>query len=348
VSPTVNTQAPSVANITYITITLSVGGSFQRNESRTNYLVNTTSEVSILGDGGSALFTVVPNANSSLRIGHFRVVTDIISLTHFRNILQFSDLRFQSSAAVGRNLRRNLVADGNSSLDLGLGRGQHIYIANLTEADLKSENFIFAQPQEVPAIGNMKETWGPLIAAITVSGCFVLFLIYKFGDMGREFYKTHLLKRMPTDWTAASRSNPTYLSFQDDSFRTSSSFSSARSSVESSEVESYSSSEDCSEEKSEGNEHELNLARKRTMSWNSGDEGDQIIDVPLVRDKSATLSSEFFVPPHETTVNNHRIRTSTRSSDLSSMISSDSCDDISDVMSSYSLSTTDYGEEFDR
>jgi hypothetical protein len=249
--PTVNTQAPSVANITYITITLSVGGTFQRNESHTNYVVNTTSEVSILGDGGSAVFTVVPNANSSLRIGRFRVTTDIISLTHFRNILQFGDLQFQSSAAVGRNLRRNLVADGNSSLDLGLGRGQHIHIANLTEADLRSQNFIFAQPQEIPAIGNMKETWGPLIAAITVSGCFVLFLIYKFGDLGREYYKTHMLKLIPTDWETASHSNPTYLSFQDSfnsaSLKSDSSLSSPQSSYRSGgseESESETNSED--------------------------------------------------------------------------------------------------------
>jgi hypothetical protein len=125
----------------------------------------------------------------------------------------------------------------------------------------------------------MKETWGPLIAAVTASGCFVLFLVYKFGEQGREFYKTHMLKVTPIDWETASHSNPTYLSFLGSSFMSTSSDSS----------ESTSGSLDTEEEEEKTDEGSNDVRHALHSSEDSGSDHHQFVD-----GQSSSYSSEDY------------------------------------------------------
>jgi hypothetical protein len=184
------TRAPSTAvvdiiseNITYTQLHVIIGGVYTRNISNLHFIVNATSDVTIVGVGGSSLFTIQPNHNTTLTIRYFNATVDIIDLRAFSSIHSFNQLLavvttlFIKSRILFTNQQQTTTS--SEMLKLKLGSGQLIYIYNTTISDLKENNFIFSHTQiEVEPIGKMKQSYGALIIGLSFAGVFLYYLLY--------------------------------------------------------------------------------------------------------------------------------------------------------------------------
>eukprot|EP01034_Spumella_vulgaris_P035146 gene35146-43330_t len=216
--PTVDQTRQHFINATFVVSVIRAGGSFARTLNNTHYFVNSIAEVVISGGGGVALYSVAVNRDSVLRIGVFNASSDVIDLSAFPDIQSMRNVSMSAASGTRSHLRRRLVVDAvNGSLDLNLGSGQYIFIANLTQTDLQATNFIFAPPCIPSASENTKTTTWTLTVMLEVAGCtvIVLFVLLKAGTVTRHYLHSMKLSPLCVDFEKAAKSSRTYMSFNE-------------------------------------------------------------------------------------------------------------------------------------
>lgn len=154
ISPTNNINTP------YNIIFISSGGNVIRNTAKTNFIINATSDVTIEGNGGSAIFTIIPQSNVLTTITNFNNNDDIISLLDFKNIHNLTDL----------NITENTL--------ITLDNGEQIKLLNLNETNLSNDNFIFAPiiQEENINYGSNQQLSIDTIVGIAITGILSLFV----------------------------------------------------------------------------------------------------------------------------------------------------------------------------
>eukprot|EP01034_Spumella_vulgaris_P042921 gene42921-53252_t len=125
---------PSATDRRYTDVWISSATVVHRNFSLSfrNYIMNTSSTVSIVGRGGSDVFTVLPNEDSLLLISNLNVSSDVIDLQAFITIRSASDQNWTFTHSTRRHLRQ--VSDSSAADDdtlLAASNGNATAIVNI-------------------------------------------------------------------------------------------------------------------------------------------------------------------------------------------------------------------------
>lgn len=128
--------APSIAtmpvHVENATVVISVGGTVARVAEATTYIINTPSDVEVVGTQGNSTFVITPVSAVTYSFDYFDNATDVFDLSEFTTIHSFQALTITRGSIV-----------------INLPYNQKIHIVNLEPGDLRAENFIFCEKPPV-------------------------------------------------------------------------------------------------------------------------------------------------------------------------------------------------------
>ena len=109
-------------------IEITSGGTYNGTASNENFIINSSSDITITGSGGSDMYTIEPNANVLITVTDFDNSSSLINLKAF-NIYSFGEL--------------NITA---GSIVITLEDNQIMKLLQLNPGDINANNFVFAPP----------------------------------------------------------------------------------------------------------------------------------------------------------------------------------------------------------
>ncbi|MGB4190965.1 MAG: FG-GAP-like repeat-containing protein [Rickettsiales bacterium] len=157
-------------------IEITSGGIYQGTESDENFVINSSSDVTIIGGGGSDMYTIEPNTDTLITVTDFNNNTDVINLKAF-NIYNFDEVNITSGSII-----------------ITLENNQIMKLLQLSPDDISANNFIFS-PSLAPTLAPTDIAIEPsdlndgAIIAIAVGGSAALGLIsYGFYAYTHNFW----------------------------------------------------------------------------------------------------------------------------------------------------------------
>jgi hypothetical protein len=222
VRPTIYPTLFTPQNIIYFDEFIVNGGQYIRNKiNNTNYIINITSNVVITRSGKAAIFTIIPNPNTTITIEDFNISHDIISFRIFGGIfnmwsLSITMFNFNTSKLNYSEQHRNLlVIDQLHDLRITLPNNQLIYILNTSQTDLQTANFIFSPPitQNNDNNSNNKTQIYVIVSGGILTAAIITYFLYLFVVFAIDQRKRHNLSLIPINWDKMRDSNPTFVIF---------------------------------------------------------------------------------------------------------------------------------------
>jgi hypothetical protein len=206
-----------------------LGGTYSRDNRFTNYIINTSTTVTLTGGLTPCIFTLVPSVNSELIITQFNTTNDKINLQHFKDIVSIHELNITTLLThqpnnTMRTLRTTAFNTTNNTQNIIItlsNNQQRIILHNIVRNDLNNNNFIFDHSTSTTTgdIGNHKSHNERVILTIigeAIAVVVALYLIYKIVLILQERNQQHINNNSQISWDTIKLTNPTYVSFIND------------------------------------------------------------------------------------------------------------------------------------
>jgi hypothetical protein len=202
-------------------------GVYVRNATTNVFVVNSTGNSTVMlsfgvdeiGDdlwtkSGGVMFIILPNAHSLLTIHSFNVSSDVIDLTSFIGIYSVDDLQHSRRLTTTSNNHTN---EQQITIIIQLTSNQAIHFTEIIQYhnNIRDIRIIFASKPEDSSNSHATSEIGPgpLIAGSVIAGSLLLYILYRSSALYYRYSKKLKDKTTNFDFAAASRTNPTYVTF---------------------------------------------------------------------------------------------------------------------------------------
>ena len=129
-----------------------------------SFLVNSTGHVTITSTGGGRIiYVLIPKVNASLTITFFNESIDLIDLSAFVGLIEFSQLTLKEGSVI-----------------ILLPSAQIIHILNLHPSDMRPHNFIFWSPSDVKEVSKTVVTLSIVAGAFIALGGLIVILCLSY------------------------------------------------------------------------------------------------------------------------------------------------------------------------